>query len=106
MAPSVNDPGPVGATATLTELVPASVSRRASLTGYTGLIIPVVGVGVASGFIGYFRAVLAFSILLAILCVFSLASIRSAPFSGCLFRSFYLALSASGTADPPYSSLS
>jgi hypothetical protein len=76
MAPSVNDPGPVGATATLTELVPASVSRRASLTGYTGLIIPVVGVGVASGFIGYFRAVLAFSILLAILCVFSLASIR------------------------------
>ena len=43
---------------------------------YTDLIIPVVGVGVASAFIGDFRAVLAFSILLAILCVFSLASIR------------------------------
>ncbi len=43
---------------------------------YTGLIIPVVGVGVASGFIGDFRSVLAFSILLAILCVLSLASIR------------------------------
>jgi MFS family permease len=43
---------------------------------YTGLIIPVIGVGVASGFVGDFRAVLAFSILLAILCVFSLASIR------------------------------
>ncbi len=45
---------------------------------YTGLIIPVVGVGVASGFIGDFRAVLAFSILLAALSLFSLASIRRA----------------------------
>ena len=45
---------------------------------YAGLIIPVIGVGVASGFIGDFAAVLAFSILLAILCVFSLASIRKA----------------------------
>jgi MFS family permease len=43
---------------------------------YTGLIIPVVGVGVASEFIGDFAAVLALSILLAILCAFSLASIR------------------------------
>ena len=43
---------------------------------YAGLIVPVVGVGVASGFIGDFAAVLAFSILLAILCLFSLASIR------------------------------
>ena len=43
---------------------------------YTGLIIPVIGVGVASGFIGDFAAVLAFSILIAILCVFSLATIR------------------------------
>ena len=43
---------------------------------YAGLIIPVVGVGVDSEFIGDFRAVLAFSILLAILCVFSLAGIR------------------------------
>jgi len=42
---------------------------------YCGLIIPVVGVGVASGFIGDFRAVLAFSILLAALCLFSLAGI-------------------------------
>jgi MFS family permease len=54
---------------------------------YTGLIIPVVGVGVASGFIGDFRAVLAFSILLAILCVFSLASIRKTVFSSALGRS-------------------
>jgi MFS family permease len=43
---------------------------------YAGLIIPVVGVGVASGFIGNFAAVLALSILLAGLSLFSLASIR------------------------------
>jgi MFS family permease len=42
---------------------------------YCGLVIPVVGVGVASMFIGDFRAVLAFSILLAALCLFSLAGI-------------------------------
>jgi len=40
---------------------------------YAGLIIPVVGVGVLSGFIGTFPAVLAFCILLAALCLFSLA---------------------------------
>jgi MFS family permease len=40
---------------------------------YAGLIIPVVGVGVLSGFTGTFPAVLAFSVLLAALCLFSLA---------------------------------
>jgi MFS family permease len=40
---------------------------------YAGLIIPVVGVGVLSGFTGTFPAVLAFSLLLAALCLFSLA---------------------------------
>jgi MFS family permease len=45
---------------------------------YTGLIIPVVGVGVASEFISDFAAVLALSILLAGLCLFSLARIRNA----------------------------
>ncbi len=45
---------------------------------YTGLIIPVVGVGVASQFIGDFPAVLVFSILLAALCMSSLASILRA----------------------------
>ena len=43
---------------------------------YAGLIIPVVGVGVLSGFIGIFLAVLAFSLLLAVLCLFSVESIR------------------------------
>jgi MFS family permease len=45
---------------------------------YTGLIIPVVGVGVASEFISDFAAVLALSILLAVLCLFSFARIRNA----------------------------
>jgi MFS family permease len=45
---------------------------------YGGLIVPVVGVGVASGFIGDFAAVLAFSILIAALCLFALASIARA----------------------------
>ena len=45
---------------------------------YAGLIIPVVGVGVATEFISDFAAVLALSILLAGLCLFSLASIRKA----------------------------
>ena len=43
---------------------------------YTGLIIPVVGVGVATEFVSDFTAVLALSILLAAVCLFSLASIR------------------------------
>jgi predicted MFS family arabinose efflux permease len=45
---------------------------------YCGLVIPVVGVGVASQFIGDFRSVLALSILLAVLCLFALASIARA----------------------------
>jgi MFS family permease len=45
---------------------------------YAGLIIPVVGVGVLSGFTGTFPAVLAFSVLLAALCLFSLARIATA----------------------------
>ena len=45
---------------------------------YAGLIVPVVGVGVLSGFTGIFAAVLAFSVLLAALCLFSLARIATA----------------------------
>jgi MFS family permease len=45
---------------------------------YAGLIIPVIGVGVATLFTGDFPAVLAFSILLAALSLFSLTSIRRA----------------------------
>jgi MFS family permease len=45
---------------------------------YCGLIIPVVGVGVASEFISDFSAVLALSVLLAVLCLFSITRIRNA----------------------------
>jgi MFS family permease len=48
---------------------------------YSGLIIPLVGVGVASGFIGDFAAVLAFAILVAALCLFALAGIARTPTS-------------------------
>jgi len=44
---------------------------------YLGLAIPVIGVGIASQYIGDFPAVLACSILLAALCVFSLTSIQA-----------------------------
>ena len=44
---------------------------------YSGLIIPVIGIGVASEFIGDFPAVLALSIVLAGVCLFSLARIRN-----------------------------
>jgi MFS family permease len=43
---------------------------------YAGLIIPVIGVGVLTDFTGIFPAVLVFSLLLAVLCLFSVASIR------------------------------
>ena len=45
---------------------------------YAGLIIPVVGVGVLTEFIATFPAVLTFSLLLAVLCLFSLARIATA----------------------------
>ena len=49
--------------------------RHTLLSGrvYVGLSIPVVGVGVASNYVGNFRAVLGCSIVLAALCVFSAA---------------------------------
>jgi hypothetical protein len=72
----------LGSLATANRLAPPGQRGQAISTFfvmcYAGLIIPVVGVGVASGFIGDFRAVLGFSILLAALCTFSLASIRTA----------------------------
>jgi MFS family permease len=42
---------------------------------YAGLSIPVVGVGVASDYVGNFRAVLGCSVLLAVLCALSAAGI-------------------------------
>jgi MFS family permease len=72
----------LGSLATANRLAPPGRRGQAISTFfvlcYAGLIVPVVGVGVASGFIGDFAAVLAFSILLAVLSLFSLASIRRA----------------------------
>ena len=72
----------LGSLATANRLAPPG--RRAQTVStffvlcYAGLIIPVVGVGLATLFTGDFPAVLAFSILLAALSLFSLTSIRRA----------------------------
>jgi MFS family permease len=72
----------LGSLATANRLAPPGRRGQAVSTYfvlcYAGLIIPVVIVGVVSLFIGDFPAVLAFSILLAPLSLFSLASIRRA----------------------------
>ena len=72
----------LGSLATANRLAPPGQHGRTVSTFfvlcYAGLIIPVVGVGVATLFIGDFPAVLAFSVLLAALSLFSLTSIRRA----------------------------
>jgi MFS family permease len=72
----------LGSLATANRLAPPGQRGQALsaffVACYTGLIIPVVGVGVATEFISDFAAVLALSILLACLCLFSLARIRNA----------------------------
>ena len=67
----------LGSLATANRLAPAD-RRGQTLSAffvacYAGLIIPVVGVGVLSGFTGTFTAVLVFSILLAALCLYSIS---------------------------------
>jgi MFS family permease len=67
----------LGSLATANRLAPAD-RRGQSLSAffvacYAGLIIPVVGVGVLSGFTGTFPAVVTFSILLAALSLFSIS---------------------------------
>src|ERR1700742_1083213 len=68
-----------GSLATANRLAPAG--RRGQVISaffvacYAGLIIPVVGVGVLAGFIGTFPAVVAFSVLLGVLCLLSIARI-------------------------------
>ena len=75
----------LGSLATASRLAPPG--RRGQVVStyfvacYGGLIVPVVGVGIASGFIGDFPAVLALSVLLAALCLVALAGVArtSAP---------------------------
>jgi MFS family permease len=71
----------LGSLATASRLAPPGRRSHAIsaffVACYAGLIIPVVGVGVATEFISNFTAVLALSILLAGLSLFSLACIRN-----------------------------
>ncbi len=72
----------LGSLATANRLAPAGRRGQAIsaffVACYAGLIIPVVGVGVASEFISDFAAVLALSILLAGLSLFALTHMRNA----------------------------
>jgi MFS family permease len=78
----------LGSLATANRLAPAERRGQALsaffVACYAGLIIPVVGVGVLSGFTGTFTAVLTFSILLAVLCLFSISRFArvAGPVSG------------------------
>jgi MFS family permease len=67
----------LGSLATANRLAPADrrgqVVSAFFVAAYVGLIIPVVGVGILSEFTGTFAAVLTFSILLAVLCLFSIS---------------------------------
>ena len=76
----------LGSLATASRLAPPGRRGQAVsayfVACYCGLVVPVVGVGVASQFIGDFPALLALSILLAVLCIFALARIARALASG------------------------
>jgi MFS family permease len=69
----------LGSLATASRLAPAGRRGHAIsaffVACYAGLIIPVIGVGVLSEFTETFPAVLTFSALLAILCLFSITRI-------------------------------
>ena len=71
----------LGSLATASRLAPAERRGQAIsaffVACYAGLTIPVVGVGVLSEFTGTFPAVLTFSALLAVLCLFSIARIAA-----------------------------
>ena len=73
----------LGSLATANRLAPAQRRGQAIsaffVACYAGLIIPVVGVGVLSEFTGTFPAVLTFSILLAVLCLFSISRFTQDP---------------------------
>jgi MFS family permease len=69
----------IGSLSIANRLAPAESRAQVISTyfvfAYTGLIIPVVGVGIASDYVGDFRAVLGCSIALAVLCAASAAAI-------------------------------
>jgi MFS family permease len=67
----------LGSLATANRLAPAERRGQAIsaffVACYAGLIIPVVGVGLLTGFTGAFAATVTFSVLLAVLCLFSVS---------------------------------
>lgn len=75
----------IGSLSTANRLAPAKIRGRVVSTyfvfAYVGLIIPVIGVGIASQYEGDFRAVLVCAIVLAALSLVSMAGIRRAPAS-------------------------
>jgi len=76
----------IGSLSTANRLAPAE--RRAEVIStyfvfaYTGLIIPVVGVGIAADYVGDFRATLGCSIGLAVLCLWSAVAISGRSGTG------------------------
>jgi MFS family permease len=76
----------IGTLSTANRLAPPEIRGRVVSTyfvfAYVGLIIPVVGVGIASEHVGDFRAVLVCSIVLAVLCAYSAFGIRRAAVGG------------------------
>jgi MFS family permease len=72
----------IGSLSTANRLAPVQIRGRVVSTyfvfAYLGLTIPVIGVGIASEHVGDFRAVLVCAILLAVLCVASMAGTRRA----------------------------
>jgi MFS family permease len=76
----------IGSLSTANRLAPAETRGRVVSTyfvfAYAGSTIPVIGVGMASEYVGDLRAVLACSIVLAVLCAFSMLSVFRAPVAG------------------------
>jgi len=72
----------IGSLSTANRLAPAAIRGRVVSTyfvfAYVGLTIPVIGVGIASQYVGDFRAVLVCAIVLAALSVASIAGIHRA----------------------------
>src|SRR5207302_9989320 len=72
----------IGSLSTANRLAPAELRGRVVSTYfvflYVGLTLPVIGVGMAAEDVGDLRAMLACAIVLAVLCAFSLVSMRRA----------------------------
>jgi MFS family permease len=76
----------IGSLSTANRLAPpetrAQVISTYFLFAYTGLAIPVIGVGVAADYVGNFRAVLGCSIVLALLCALTAVAISGGDRAG------------------------